>query len=687
MLPAMSPPSEHTPAPIAARRPQDVSVHGDPRIDDWFWLRERDDPEVLAHLRAENAYCDAWFAPLAGLREALYAEMLARIQEDDEDPPWRKNGWWYASRTEKGRQYEIHLRRRGAPDGPQQLLLDMNTLAEGKPFLQLGSFKVSPDTTLLAYSLDETGGLDYTLRVRDLSSGADLDFVVEKTAGAAWAADSRTLFWLTQDDAHRAHRLWRQRLGDGSPAVLVHEEPDELFSLGLGRTRDECYLVLESASKDTSGLRVIDTRRPGDAPRAVLPRRAGIEMALDHRAGRFYLLVNDTGRNFRLIETDALQPSLDAARELIAHRPEVMLEDVDLFAGHMVVQERDRGAQRLRVVDLASGESHHIALPESVCAAGADINAEFDTTRFRFAYTSLVTPHSIYEYDMAARALTLLKRQPVLGGYDPAHYRSAQIMARADDGTEVPVSLVWREDRRRGTPQPLLLYGYGAYGHPMDVYFSSSRVSLLDRGVVFAIAHVRGGGDRGRTWYDAGKLEHKANSFGDFVACAQALVARGWTTPQQLIIEGGSAGGLLVAAAANRAPGLFRAVVAEVPFVDVINTMLDETLPLTVGEFLEWGNPKLAADYRTIRAYSPYDNLHAADYPAFFLRAGLNDSQVPYWEAAKFAQKLRALKTSDAPVLLTVNLDVGHGGASGRYDALRERAQTLAFMLALWGLA
>lgn len=661
-------------------------MHGDTRIDDWFWLRDRDDPEVLAHLRAENAYCEAWFAPLAGLRQRLYDEMVGRIQEDDEDPPWRKNGWWYASRTAKGSQYEVHFRRRGTPDGPEQLLLDLNRLAEGKPFLQLGTFKVSPDTTLLAYALDETGGLDYTLRVRDIERGTDLDFRAERTAGAAWAADSRTLFWLTQDEARRAHRLWRRNLLDGSPPVLVHEEPDELFWLGLGKTRDERYIVVDSASKDTSDLRVIDAAQPEAPPRLVLPRQAGVEMGLDHRAGRFYLLINDTGRNFRLVEMDAAEPSLEHARELIAHRPEVMLEDVDLFERHMVVQERDRGAQRLRVIELAGGASHHIALPESVCAAGADINAEFDTDSFRFAYTSLVTPHSIYDYDMATRSLALVKRQPVLGGYDPAHYRSTQLMARADDGTEVPVSLVWREDRRGGAPQPLLLYGYGAYGHPMDVYFSSSRVSLLDRGVVFAIAHVRGGGDRGRTWYDAGKLAHKANSFGDFVACARALVERGWTTPRQLIIEGGSAGGLLVAAAANRCPELFRAVVAEVPFVDVINTMLDESLPLTVGEFLEWGNPKREADYRTMRAYSPYDNLRAAAYPAYFMRAGLNDSQVPYWEAAKFAQRLRALKTDDAPVLLAVNLDAGHGGASGRYDALRERAQTLAFMLAMWGL-
>jgi oligopeptidase B len=673
--------------PIPARKPRDVSLHGEIRIDDWHWLRERDDPEVIAHLHAENEHTAAWFAPLQDLKQQLYDEMLARIQEDDEDPPWRKNGWWYSSRTAKGQAYEIHLRRRGTPEGPEQVLLDLNLLAEGKPFLELGDFTVSPDTARLAYSLDETGALDYTLRVRDLGSGQDLPFVVERTAGVAWAADSRTLFWLTQDDARRSHRLWRQCLDDGSAAVLVHEEPDELFSLGLYETRDERYLVLESASRDTTELRVIDAHRPEQPPRTVLPRRTGIEMSLDHRDGRFYLLVNDTGRNFRLVETSAAAPSLQEARELIAHRAEVMLEDVDLFAQHMVVQERDRGTQRLRVFDLRSGDSHHVELPEAVCSAEADVNAEFDTPLFRFAYTSLVTPQSIYDYDMATRTLTLKKREPVLGGYDPAHYRCAQITARAADGAEVPVSLVWRADRRTAAPQPLLLYGYGAYGHPMDVYFSSSRVSLLDRGVVFAIAHVRGGGDRGRLWYDDGKLGRKMNSFTDFVACAQALVEQGWTTPGQLIAEGGSAGGLLVAAAANLRPDLFRAVVASVPFVDVINTMLDETLPLTVGEFLEWGNPKLEADYRTMRAYSPYDNLRAADYPAFYLRAGLNDSQVPYWEAAKFAQKLRALRTNDAPVLLHVNLDAGHGGASGRYDALRERAEILAFMLAAWGLA
>ncbi len=682
MLPAMK-------APIPARRPKDVSVHGDTRIDEWFWLRDRDDPEVLAHLHAENAHTEAWFAPHAALKQQLYDEMLARIQEDDDEVPWRKHGWWHWSRTAKGRQYETWLRRRDEPGAPEEVMLDVNALAEGKPFLQLGALEVSPDAGLLAYSLDETGALDYTLRVRELATGTDLPLAIEKTEDAAWGNDSRTLYYLTKDEAKRTHRVWRHRLGAGTPDELLFEEADELFWVSLGKTRDERYLVISTASKDTTELHVIDADDPAARPRVVLPRRTGLEMSLDHRHGRFYLLVNDTGRNFRLVETDAAAPSLETARELIAHRDDVMLEDVDLFERWMVVQERDRGTLKLRVfepLDGTWGRDRHIPFDETVYSAGGDVNEEFASDVYRVAYTSMVTPHSVYDVDLRSGERVLRKRQPVLGGYDPAHYDSTQLLARAADGTEVPVSLVWKRALRRGQPQPLLMYGYGAYGIPVDPYFSSSRLSLLDRGVVFAIAHVRGGGDRGRRWYDEGKLAAKPNSFTDLVACAEALIAQGWTTPAQLAIEGGSAGGLLVAAAANLRPELFGAVVGEVPFVDVLNTMLDETLPLTVGEYLEWGNPNEPADYAVMRSYSPYDNLRATDYPAMYLRAGLNDSQVPYWEAAKYAARLRTLKTNDTPVLVSVNLDAGHGGASGRYDALAERSEVLAFLLATWGL-
>jgi oligopeptidase B len=673
-------------APQAARKPKDVSVHGDLRIDDYFWLRERDNPEVLAHLRAENAHAEAWFKPLDGFKDRLYAEMLARIQQDDEAVPYRKGAYWYSSRTETGKQYATQLRRRGTLDGPEQVLLDLNQLAQGKPFLQAGAGAVSPDGRLYAYSLDETGALDFTLYVKNLDDGTVLPLKIEKTAGVAWANDSQTLFYTTKDAAKRPSKVWRHTLGQTGPDTLVYEDRNELFWVDLGKTRDDRYIVIGSDSNDTSEIRVIDAARPASRQRVVLPRKRGREGSLDHRDGRFYLRVNDTGPNFRLVSVPAAKPALGGATELIAHRPDVMIEDVDLFARHMVVSERDHGVQKLRVWDLVSGASHHIAFDETVYSAAGTSNAEFDTTSFRFDFTSLVTPNSVYDYDMERRSLSLKKRQPVLG-YDPALYASVQIQARAGDGTLVPVSLVWRKDLRRGGPQPLLLKGYGAYGISNDVHFLSAHVSLLDRGVIIALAHVRGGSDLGRTWYDDGKMAKKMNTFTDFVACAEALVAQGFTSPQQLIIEGGSAGGLLMGAVTNLRPDLFKAVVADVPFVDVINTMLDETIPLTVGEFLEWGNPKKRADYRVMRAYSPYDNLKAGAYPAIYLRTSLNDSQVPYWEAAKYAAKLRTLKTDSNPLLLSINLDAGHGGASGRYDSLKERAQMLTFMLAQWGLA
>jgi oligopeptidase B len=674
--------------PVAPRRPKDVSVHGDTRIDDYFWLRERDDPEVLAHLKAENDHAEVWFAPHGAFQDALYAEILGRIQEDDEAVPYRKGEWWYATRTSKGLQYPVHVRRRGAPDGPEQVLIDLNELAKDKPFLQLGVLAVSPDARLLAYSLDETGALDFTLCVKDLDTGAALPVRIEKTDAAVWANDNATLFYLTKDEAKRTSRVWRHTIGQQGPDTLVWEERNELFWVSLSKTLDRKYIVIGSDSKDTSELRVIDADRPLSRQRIVLPRRKGREAALEHRDGRFYLLVNDTGPNFRLVSMPAAKPDLAQATELIAHRDDVMLEDLDVFARHLVIGERDRGVQKLRVWDCASGSSHHIAFDEAVYSAHTKHNAEFDNDSLRFAFVSLSTPETTYDYDMVTRVLTLKKRQPVLGGYDRTRYASCQIQATAPDGTQVPVSLVWRSDlKREGVPQPLLLDGYGAYGISNDVYFSSARVSLLDRGVVVGLAHVRGGADLGRRWYDEGKLGQKMNSFTDFVACAEALVGQGWTTPQQLIIEGGSAGGLLMGAVTNLRPDLFKAVVAEVPFVDVINTMLDETLPLTVGEYLEWGNPKKKAEYHTIRAYSPYDNLRAQAYPAIYLRTSLNDSQVPYWEAAKYAARIRTLKTDHNPVVLSINLDAGHGGASGRYDALRERAQTLTFMLVQWGLA
>ena len=682
--------------PRAPREARDVSVHGDPRSDEYHWLRDRDDPRTLAYLRAENAYADAWFAPHAALKEQLYQEMVSRIQQDDDSVPMRKGAWWYSTRTRQGEQYPRYLRRRshGAerrfdPDGVDETLLDLNAMAVGQPFLQLGTTAVSPDATRLAYTVDHTGGRDYTLHVKDLARGTIDAWSIEQVASAAWANDSRTLYYVTMDETKRANRLWRHVVGSNGAAELLFEEPDELFDVGVARTLDERWILVGSQSKDASEWRVAAADLGGDAAfamRTVLARRADIEYDVEHRAGRFWIRINDTGRNFRLVTVDADAPDLAAAEEVIAARDDVMLDDVDVFARYLVVTERAAGNLRLRVIELDTGDDHTIAFDEPAHSVRTSGNAEFETTTLRFVYTSMTTPASTFDYDLATRERVLRKRQPV-PGYDPTLYASERTFATARDGTRVPISLVYRKDRRRASPQPLLLYGYGAYGIPIDPAFSQTRVSLLDRGLVFAIAHIRGGGDLGRTWYEAGKMARKQTTFDDFIACAEALVAGGWTTPAQLAIEGGSAGGLLMGAVVNQRPELFRAVVAEVPFVDVVTTMLDESMPLTVGEFIEWGNPKIAEQYAWLRAYSPYDNLKAGAYPAMLVRTGLNDTQVAYWEPAKYVARLRTLKTDERTLVFRINLEVGHGGASGRFDSLREIAEDDAFVLVELGVA
>jgi oligopeptidase B len=688
-------PTRLPPAPVAPREPHDVSVHGDPRIDDYYWMRDRDDPRTLPHLRAENAHAEAWFAPHAELKETLYQEMFSRIQQDDDSVPMRKGDWWYSLRTRQGEQYPIYLRRRAVgpgrtfdPEGVDETLLDLNEMARGKAFLRLGLTAVSRDATRLAYTVDHSGGRDFTLHVKSLGDGAIDAWSVEQVSSATWANDSRTLWYTTMDETKRSSRLWRHVVGTASADVLVYEESDELFDIGVAKTLDERWLLLAIESKDSTEWRVMDgDAGTGDEPawRTVFPRRADVEYSLEHRAGRFYVRINDTGRNFRLVAVDAAAPDLARAEELIAARDHVMLDDVDVFAGHLAVTERVDGSLQLRIVDLADGAEHTIAFDEPAYSVHTSGNAEFATTTLRFVYTSMTTPASTFDYDLVTRDRVLKKRQPV-PGYDASLYASERTFATAADGTRVPISIAYRRDTKRAGPQPLLLYGYGSYGIPIDPSFSQSRVSLLDRGVVFAIAHIRGGGDLGRTWYEAGKMARKQTTFDDFIACADALVDAGWTTPAQLAIEGGSAGGLLMGAVVNQRPELFRAVVAEVPFLDVVTTMLDETMPLTVGEFIEWGNPKIAGQYAWMRAYSPYDNLKRGAYPAMLVRSGLNDTQVAYWEPAKYVARLRTLKTDDRPLVFKINLEVGHGGASGRFDSLREIAEDDVFLLVELGV-
>jgi oligopeptidase B len=678
--------------PVARKIPRVDVVHGDVRQDDYAWLREKDSPDVVAYLEAENAYADGVLKPTETFQAALYREMLARIKEDDRSVPYPYGGWLYYSRTETGKQYPIHCRMRG-PDGPEEVTLDLNQLAEGHDFLALGAFTVSDDGRWLAYSLDVTGFREYTLYVKDLFTGQVMPERIQKAASVAWAADSATLFYVLEDDAKRPYRLWRHRLGTPvADDVLLYEEADALFRLGVWRSRSRGLLLAGSGSFTTTEVRWLPAGDPTGAWRVVLAREREHEYAVDHGVGPggdvFYIRTNLGGRrNFRLVVAPLDDPAPERWRELIAHRDDVMLEDVDVFAGHHVVHERADGLLRLRITELAGDVTHHIEFPEPTYEVSADVNAEFATPRYRLRYQSFVTPASVFDYDVAGRRLVLLKRQPVLGDFDPARYRSERIHATAPDGTRVPISLVYQLGAPRDGTSPMLLTGYGAYGIPYPVTFSSSRLSLLDRGLTVAIAHVRGGGEIGKRWHDEGRMLQKRNTFTDFIACAEALVGQGYTAYDRLVIEGGSAGGLLIGAVLNLRPDLARGALLRVPFVDVINTMLDESLPLTVGEFEEWGNPKTREQYEYMKTYCPYTNLAPRPYRSILVRTSLNDSQVMYWEPAKWVARLRALNDGHPPLLFKINMAAGHGGSSGRYDALRELSLDYAWILGVLGRA
>jgi oligopeptidase B len=676
--------------PIAKRVPKVDTVHGEPREDEYFWLRDKDSPEVTAYLEAENAHTDAVMKGTEAFQDALYKEMLARIKEDDSTVPYRRGRYVYYSRTESGKQYPIHCRRRDEPGAPEEITLDLNRMAEGHAFLSLGVYAVSDDGRLLAYSVDFTGSRDYTLHVKDLESGAVLADRIDKVSSVAWSADDSIVFYVTEDDAKRPFRLWRHRLGATTDDLLL-EESDELFRLGVFRSRSR-RIVFAAARSFTSGdYRWLPAAEPFGQWRMIQPREKDHEYDVDHgmdpTGERFWIRSNGGGRrNFRLVTAPLDDARAERWTEVLAHREDVMLEDFDVFARHVVVHEREDGLIRLRVLRVAEGASHHVEFPEPTYEVDEDANAEFDTNRYRFRYQSLVTPASVFDYDMDGRTLVLLKRTEVLGGYDPTRYRSERLHATAPDGTRVAISLVARADTPRDGSSAMLLAGYGAYGLPYPASFSSSRLSLLDRGVTFAIAHIRGGGEGGKRWHDAGRMLNKPNTFTDFIASADHLVAQRYTAHDRLVIEGGSAGGLLIGAVLNRRPDLAAAAVLRVPFVDVINTMLDESLPLTVGEFEEWGNPKERAYYDVMKTYDPYANLDGRRYSALLVRTSLNDSQVMYWEPAKYVARLRA-RSPETPVLFKINMAAGHGGASGRYDYLREIAFDYAWILGRLGRA
>ena len=615
--------------------------------------------------------------------------MLARIKEDDTTVPFQRGRHFYYSRTEKGRQYPIYCRREGSLEAPEVVTLDLNALAEGHAFLSVGAHTVSDDGRLLAYSVDVTGSREYTLHVKDLATGELLPERIEKVAAVAWTADPATFFYVTEDPAKRPYRLWRHRLG-ATADDLLYEETDTLFRLYVERSRSLAYVFAVAASHTSSEVRFLPAAAPAGAWTLVAAREKDHEYDVDHGVWRgddvFYVRTNGGGRrNFRLVTAPVRDPGPDRWTELVPHRETVMLEGVDVFATHYVVQEREDGLTRLRVTDLATRAAHDVLFPEPAYEATPESNHEFTARRYRFRYQSFVTPPSVFDYDVTTRERTLLKQTEVLGGYDPARYRSERLHAIAGDGTRIPISLVRRADAPRDGSCPMLLAGYGAYGFPYPVAFSSNRLSLLDRGVTVAIAHVRGGGELGKRWHDAGRMLQKRNTFTDFIASAEFLVKEGHTAHERLVIEGGSAGGLLVGAVLNMKADLCAAAVLRVPFVDVINTMLDESLPLTVGEFEEWGNPKIREHYEYMKTYCPYTNLATRPYPEILVRTSINDSQVMYWEPAKWVAKLRALNHGHLPLIFKINMAAGHGGSSGRYDALREAAFDFTWVLHVLG--
>ncbi len=671
--------------PVATKQPHVVSVHGRKMNDDYHWLREKESGEVHAYLEAENAYTQAMMKPSEKLQKKLYREMLGRIKETDTEVPYKDGDFYYYSRTRKGQQYRIYCRKRESLSASEEVLLDLNTLAQGEAFLALGAFDVSRDGRMLAYSLDYSGFREYSLRFRDLESGRDFPETVEKVRSVAWSNDNRTLLYVTEDEAKRAHRVWRRVIGEHDEE-LVYEETDARFSVAVSDSRSREYIFVTSHSATTTEVHYVLADAPMRKLKLFQARRQDHEYYVDHGGNQFYVVTNDKGRNFRLAVAPLHATGQASWHELVAHRDDVMFDGVDVFSMHLVLHERRDGFPRLCVRGITDANVHTVMLPEPASSVYGGANAQFDTAIFRLHYESYVTPDSVYDYDMNTRKMTLLKQREVRGEYNSNDYRVEVHHAVADDGARVPISLVYKKDLRAGRAQPMLLTGYGAYGYPHDVHFSSARLSLLDRGVVFAVAHVRGGGEMGTRWHDEGRMMHKRNTFTDFICCAQYLQEACYTDASQLVIEGGSAGGLLMGAVVTMRPELFRAVIADVPFVDVINTMLDDSLPLTTGEYEEWGNPKEKAAFDYMMSYSPYDNLSRRDYPAMLVQTSLNDSQVMYWEPAKFVAKLRDLKTDNNPLLLRINMEAGHGGASGRYEFLKEIAFGYAFILGVTGI-
>ncbi|TMB19698.1 MAG: S9 family peptidase [Deltaproteobacteria bacterium] len=667
--------------PVAPKQAHVIQLNGDTLRDDYFWLRNKDTPEVEAYLRAEAAYADAMMKPTEAVQKTLYDEMLSHIQEDDSTPQVRIGSYWYYQRTEKGKQYPI-LCRKAAPDAPEQVILDVNALAAGKKFLGLGGWEVSDDGTRLAYTTDETGFRQYDLHVRDLRSGADGPERIARVDSVAWSRDGKVLFYVVEDEQEkRPYQLWRHTVGSASKDDLIYEEKDHSFNLEVDRSRSKDFIFVTSASHTTSEVRFFGAGDPNAALVLIRPREPEHEYYADARGATLYIRTNSGGRNFRLVTAQVSAPRKENWKEVVAHRDDVMLQDVEVFRDFVALYEREDGLPQITFLDPSTGARRRVQFPEADYEVSPDKNPEYDQKELRVVYQSPVTPQSWIDVDAASLAQKVVKRQPV-PNYDSSRYQVERVWAAATDGTNIPIAVLHKEGIARDGKGALLLYGYGSYGIDIPDRFNSNLFSLVDRNVTFAVAHIRGGGELGKKWHDQGRMMNKMNTFTDFIACAEHLIAQGYTSKDRLAIMGGSAGGLLMGAVTNLRPDLFHTVVTYVPFVDVINTMLDESLPLTISEFEEWGNPKKPDEYRYMKQYSPYDNVVAKAYPTMLVRSSYNDSQVMYWEPAKYVAKLRAVKTDSNPLLFHIKMDpAGHGGASGRYDRLKDVAYDYAFIL------
>lgn len=671
--------------PIAKKEPKVLKIHGYEITDNYAWLKDRkakDNPEIIKYLTDENAYTEAYMKPHAGLTDTLYKEMLGRIKQSDLSVPYKMGDYWYFNRTEEGKQYPVYLRSKTKDGKDAEVVLDQNQMAEGHKYFSIQEFDVSDDGNILAFSTDSVGYRQYTLQFKDLRTGKILPDRIERVTSLAWASDNKNVIVVTEDDvSKRSDKMWRHEVGTDK-TDLVYEEKDVLFNLGTGRSRDKKIIVATSYAKTMRETRYINADQPASDWKVVLPREKDHEYAVDHYNGEFYITTNKGAENFRIVRAPVSDPSEKNWKDFVAYNPAIKIDEIDFFKDHAVVSELENGLEYLRVIDLKTKKApYRIATPEEVYTMAMGTNPEFDSTGIRYTYSSMITPNSTYEYNFKTRKSELLKQQEIPSGYDKTQYETKRLWAVARDGVKVPISIVWKKGTKLDGSAPMLLYAYGSYGFSMTPNFSTNRLSLVDRGMIYAIAHIRGGSELGEKWRQDGRMFKKLNTFYDFVDSGKWLIANKYTSADRLVIQGGSAGGMLMGGVVNMSPETFKAAIVQVPFVDVMNTMLDDTLPLTTEEWIEWGNPNEKEAFDYMIRYSPYDNVKAQGYPDMLVEISLNDSQVPYWEGAKFAAKVRAMKTNDNTVLLKTNMGAGHGGSSGRYDRLKEIAFEYAYAL------